>query len=231
MAATQGPLAERMIAAARELQQEPDTDAILEVSTRLAVENVEGCDVAGITLVRKERVIETPAFTHDAARRSDELQLEVGEGPALDSIRDHGVIHSADLAGDSRWRQWGPSVAEETGLRSALCLRLFTTEETVGGLNLYAFERGAFDETAIEDGLAIAAHVAVAVVAVRRVADLNLALESRTAIAAAVGILMERFNLSYERAFAVLSRISSQTNVKIRDLATELLETGTLREQ
>jgi len=217
-----------MTTAARELQSEAGPEEILGISARLAVENVKGCDVAGITLVRRDRIIETPAFTDEAARRADELQVELGEGPGIDAIREHQVIHSPDLAADARWAGWGSRTAEETGLGSALCLRLFTAEDLVGALNLYARSPGSFDEDAVEDGRALAAHVAVAVVATRRIAQLSVALDSRTSIAAAVGVVMERFDLSYERAFAVLGRISSQSNVKMRDLAAELLETGSL---
>ena len=220
-----------MTAAARELQSESDPQTLLDLSARLALLNVKGCDAAAITLVRRDKDVEIAAFTHEQARRSDELQFELGEGPVIDAIRDHQVVHSPELAGDQRWMHWGPRTVEETGLGSSLSLRLFTADDLVGGLNLYAFRPRSFDEHAVEDGLALAAHVAVALASARRIADLNVALDSRTQIAAAVGILMERFGLSYDRAFAVLGRISSQGNVKIRDLAAELLETGTLKER
>ncbi len=231
MTTVREPLAERMTAAARELQHETEPQAILDLAARLAVQNVQGCDAAGITLVRKGRISETPAYTSEAVKRSDDLQQELDEGPNLEVIREHDLTQSPNLAEDHRWPTWGPLAVAELGLNSTLCLRLFTVEDLVGALNLYSSRPGAFDEAAVQDAQALAAHVAVAVVSARRIAQLHEALDSRTSIAAAVGILMERFGLSYDRAFAVLGRISSQGNVKIRDLATELLETGSLPQQ
>jgi GAF domain-containing protein len=217
-----------MSAAARELQSETSPQVVLDVAARLAVENVKGCEAAGIVLIRRARVVETQAFTHEAARLGDALQQELGEGPGLDAIWEHRVVHSPDLAVDERWPRWAPRTAAEGGVGSLLCLRLFTTDDLVGGLNLYAFRPRAFDEAAVEDGVTLAAHIAVAVASARRIDQLNDALDSRTSIAAAVGILMQRFDLTYDRAFAVLGRISSQSNVKIRDLAAELVATGDL---
>jgi AmiR/NasT family two-component response regulator len=47
-------------------------------------------------------------------------------------------------------------------------------------------------------------------------------------IGQATGILMERFDLAPDRAFAVLSRLSSQRNVKLRQLAEEIVRTRAL---
>jgi AmiR/NasT family two-component response regulator len=58
------------------------------------------------------------------------------------------------------------------------------------------------------------------------VAGLNLALDHRTTISAAVGILMERHKVDYEAAFAALVRASNVTNVRVYELATQLVTTG-----
>lgn len=61
-----------------------------------------------------------------------------------------------------------------------------------------------------------------------QVAELEEALESNRAIGAAVGIVMERFDLDAEAALAYLKRLSSHHNRKLRDLAAELVETRRL---
>jgi AmiR/NasT family two-component response regulator len=58
------------------------------------------------------------------------------------------------------------------------------------------------------------------------VEDLELALRSRTVIAAAVGMVMERYGLSYERAFAYLRRLSQDQNVKLRLVAERTVARG-----
>jgi AmiR/NasT family two-component response regulator len=64
----------------------------------------------------------------------------------------------------------------------------------------------------------------------RKVETLEEALETRTIIGQAQGILMERFSLSADEAFAYLRRRSNTDNVKLRDLAVEIVRTRCLPE-
>lgn len=57
------------------------------------------------------------------------------------------------------------------------------------------------------------------------IANLGIALDHRTTISAALGMLMERHQLDYTAAFERLSRASQDGNVKLYDLAKELVET------
>jgi hypothetical protein len=52
---------------------------------------------------------------------------------------------------------------------------------------------------------------------------LRRALNTRTAIGQAIGLLMGRYGLSSDAAFAMICRWSQETNVKVRDLATSIL--------
>ena len=62
--------------------------------------------------------------------------------------------------------------------------------------------------------------------ALKENAHLQLALERRTMIGQACGILIERHTITADQAFAALVRVSSARNVKIYHLAEELLATG-----
>jgi len=221
-------LAERMARAARDLQDQDDPQGTLDRAVQLALDNVRGADAAGLTLVHRRRRLESPAWTSDVVDRADRLQEELGEGPCLDAIFEEQVVHAPDLLDEDRWSRWAPRVAEELDVRSMLCLRLFTHEDTVGALNLYAAEPRAFDAASRDDGLAIAAHVAVAVAAAKKIDQLSTAVQSRTVIGQAIGITMERYDLDADRAFDVLSRISPQTNRRLVDVATELVDTRRL---
>jgi AmiR/NasT family two-component response regulator len=77
-------------------------------------------------------------------------------------------------------------------------------------------------------GQTIAAMAAVVLAKSINDDQLVRALETRTHIGQATGILMERYDLDAERAFEVLRRISSQTNTKLRDLAVEIVTTRRL---
>jgi len=58
--------------------------------------------------------------------------------------------------------------------------------------------------------------------------QLAAAIETRTVIGQAIGMVMERYRLDEDRAFSVLRRISSQENVKLRDVAKQLVSTRDL---
>jgi AmiR/NasT family two-component response regulator len=51
---------------------------------------------------------------------------------------------------------------------------------------------------------------------------LRTALESRTMIGQAVGMLMERYKVDAETGFRALTRLSQERNVKVRDLAAAM---------
>lgn len=222
-------LAERLTQAALELQSAPDLDSTMETALHLAATNVPGCDMAGISLLTKDGTSRTPAWTDELVLRADQLQYSLREGPCLRAAWDERVVHSGDLASDARWPIWGPRVAQDHGLQSVLCLQLFTHEDTLGALNLYSRGRDAFAERDREEALALAAHVAVAVASADAQEHLRRAVDARTLIGQAVGIVMERYQVDAATAFRVLVRTSSHANVKLRLIAHELVETGTLR--
>lgn len=216
-----------LVAAARELQRETGSQHTLDRVVQLAVRMVDGCQHASISLNRRG-VITSPATSDATAQRVDALQYEFDQGPCLDAIRQHDWVHSSDLAHDPRWPLWGPRTAEETGIRSMMAFRLFAHRDVVGALNLFATAPGSFDEHDRDTGAALAAHAALAVVASRKIENLEIALDSRTTIGQAVGIVMERFDLEPDRAFDVLSRLSQDLDRKVRDVAQELVVTRTM---
>ena len=57
----------------------------------------------------------------------------------------------------------------------------------------------------------------------REVTTLTQALETRTAIAVATGLLAERYGVSSSRAWALITRVSSHANVKVREVARVLV--------
>lgn len=65
--------------------------------------------------------------------------------------------------------------------------------------------------------------------AVAQAEHLQTALDSRAVIDQAKGILMERFKLTPDAAFQALTRVSMETNTKVRDVATRFVATGELR--
>jgi GAF domain-containing protein len=216
-------LVNRLSDIARSLRSEEDVEHTLEKAVALAVELINGCDEAGVSLVYAKRRIDTPAATSENVRRGDALQYELNEGPCLDAIWDEETVSSPDLANEDRWPTWGPRVVEELGIRSMLCFQLFTDGSSLGALNLYSHEVEAFKDADGIEGLALASHVSVALAAAQEIETLHSAVEARTAIGQAEGILMERFDLLPHQAFAVLRRVSQETNTRLHAVAVELV--------
>ena len=215
---------EQVADAARSMQQASGTQQTLDEVVSLAPELIRGCDLVGISIITPDG-IDTPAGTDEALNRIDELQFEMREGPCFDALETHELVHSRDLATDPRWPRWGPHVAHEIGVVCVVSYRLFTTADSLGALNLYSRASDAFDLDDISNGEALAAHVAVALADSRQAEQLGIAIATRTVIGQAEGILMERFDISADQAFAVLRRVSSHSNVKLNRVAEQLVQT------
>jgi AmiR/NasT family two-component response regulator len=108
-----------------------------------------------------------------------------------------------------------------------------TNASLTGSLNSYATSPHAFDGEAREIGFVLAAHASVAARAVQERTtleqlgrQLHEALSSRDVIGQAKGILMERLRITPEDAFDALRRASQRLNLKLREIAQNLAETG-----
>lgn len=212
---------------ARALLAESDTQDTLQRIVGLAVETIDGCDHAGVTLVRSNRV-DTPAASDDIAPRVDAIQSEVDEGPCLDAIREQAVLQVDRLGGDERWPRFATRTAQQTGVQSILAFRLFVEEDTLGTLNLYSRRPNAFDRQARAIGAVFATHAAVALSTAQHDAQMDLALASRDLIGQAKGILMKRDGVTAEQAFELLREASQHLNMKVRDVAERVTYTGDL---
>ncbi len=221
-------LTNQLAVAARDLGAE-NVKVTLEKAVALAVDLIVGCDSAGVSLVHRGKKLDTPASTDDSVLHGDKLQYDLQEGPCMDAVWDQEIVISPDLAHDDRWPTWAPRVVEELGVRSMMCIQLFTDEKRLGALNLYSKRTDGFTHDGdSHEGLALAAHVAVALAAAQEIEHLETGLRNRAVIGQALGILMERFGLKEDRAFQVLQRVSSQTNRKLLLIATELVHTRRL---
>ncbi|MFW6774443.1 GAF and ANTAR domain-containing protein [Nocardioides sp. CPCC 205120] len=212
---------------ARGMQGERSTNGAMAVAVEAARDVITGCEIAAVSIVTRTG-IETPVLTHPHARDIDEWQYELSEGPCLEALQNHEVVNSNDLATDARWPRWGPRVAADLGMRSMLSHRLFSSTDTLGALNLYGTAPSAFTTQDIHNVTALAAHIGVALASAQENAHLVVALDTRTIIGQASGMLVERFDLSPEQAFAVLARISQTQNMKLNAVAEHLVRTRKL---
>lgn len=113
--------------------------------------------------------------------------------------------------------------AAEKGLRAQLAVGLYRNESSLGGLNLYSTGSDTIADDAILIAELFASQAAIALGHSQSQAQMNEALQSRKVIGQAIGILMERYRLDETQAFQFLIRASSTTNIKLRDVAAELV--------
>ena len=220
-------LAEDFGELARSLEEQDDPDVMLAEIIAAAVAMVPGVDEGSISVVTGRRNIGSQAPTGDLPMQVDALQEETQQGPCLDAAYKQLTVRVADMASETRWPEFARR-ASQAGAASMLSLQLYVEGDNLGALNLYSRTPNAFDDESEQVGLLFASHAAVAYASVRKEAQLARAVDSRDLIGQAKGILMERYKISPERAFLVLTRASQNSNRKLHDIATELVRHGTV---
>ena len=186
------------------------------------------CQHASVMMRHCAGRIETAAYTDDTALRADQLQIVYGQGPCLTAL-DAGAAHRIDdTAIDPRWNTWGVMVAG-IGIRSVLTVPLAGGDgQTIGSLNLYANRTCAFDVEDEAIAHILATHATIALEKVRLESRIRTAIDGRTAIGQAQGIVMERYGVTDEQAYSLLNGYSQQRNVKLRLIADEVAQSRML---
>lgn len=220
-------LAHQLSQMARDLQRASGTDDVMTELVRAAVALVPGAQEGSISLVHGRRTVTSEGATGELVRVMDQLQEETGQGPCLDAAFEQETVRVHDLATEDRWPRLAAR-AGEAGLHGALCLQLFVDGDDLGALNLVSREPGAFGDESEEVGLLLASHAAIAVADAFQLQGTRRALTNRDLIGQAKGVLMERFKLTPQQAFDLLTQVSQHTNRKLVDVADDLTTTGQL---
>ena len=197
-------------------------DDTLRNITTAAVELLPDVEYASITILHDDQRLETVAPTDDLLLPVDAAQYELHEGPCFQAARDTVHVISPDLAIDKRFPKYA-DVAVAAGIRAQAGLRLFDAPKANGALNLYSREVGAFED--FDTIAALFSHQsATAIEYAREIENLEEAVRTRTTIGEAIGIVMERYKLPEQRAFAFLTRLSQTSNTKLRRIAQDIVD-------
>jgi GAF domain-containing protein len=207
-------------------------DILAEITT-IARQAMPGPDAASITLIQGEKPF-TAAYDGQMAMDADELQYQRGYGPCMDAGRAGQVFLVDDMRNEQRWPDYARHAAEH-GVGSSLSVPLPFQGAMIGALNTYAGRPHAFGDEDLALAQDVAAWIALAVeraeATTRTAVDfghLRTAMLSRAIIEQAKGVLMERYKITEDQAFTLLTHASQHTNVKLRDVAEELVRTGAL---
>ncbi|MGW8066548.1 GAF and ANTAR domain-containing protein [Streptomyces ziwulingensis] len=192
------------------------------------------CEGIGITIERDGRPV-TVVSVRSAAPKLDEKQYGQDDGPCLQSLRTGEEITVRDMLAESRWGDY-PAYAAACGIRSSLSLPIAAHTHTAGALNLYAAPPAAFEGTDLAPLRSLADQATGGIALALRLADaqefagqLQNAMQSRSVIDQALGVVMGQNRCTAEEAFKILRSASQHRNIKLRDLCTELITSLTGR--
>lgn len=214
--------ADSITEAVRTLHKPRSLTDTLQTIVEVACNSVPGFDQVGISTLEKRGEVQTRAHTGELVERLDALQYALREGPCSVALQGHEVVCATALRHEKRWPHYVPQ-AWEAGVRSQLAVKLYLDHGTLGGINFYSTVHDEVSPEAQALARLFATHAAIALGHAQERDTFTEGLQTRRAIGQAIGILMERYDMNEDHAFAFLVRASSHANIKLRAVAQELV--------
>lgn len=211
-------------------QRDPDRLPLVEQIVAGAVAVIPGVVTAAVETLDRDGQLTAPVMVgDDKARSVMDTQNRSGAGPCLEALQENKQVQVLDLTADERWPEVS-SAAVAAGFRSVLCTPMEVGGRSVGVLVLLGSDTdfGDVSEDSAMLARVFAAHAALALSGAATSTQMAAALSSRDLIGQAKGILMERFKLTPDAAFALLVQTSSRTNTRLRAVCEKLCDTGVL---
>jgi GAF domain-containing protein len=206
---------------------------IAERVAKTAVLAIPNADSVSITVLSMSEA-HSVASTDERALELDGRQYASGRGPCLEAASSRTPVRAVMSETQHRWPEF-VEAAQRSGVRASLSVPLIAgglndEHELVGSLNIYSVTAAAFDSF---DESLMRLYTAAAGQAITNagrwqksrvtVTQLEQALVSRSDIDMAKGALMAVHGCDPNEAFAKLADESQRRNVKLRDVAVELL--------
>jgi GAF domain-containing protein len=205
-----------------------DTSAALRHLARMAVTVVPDGPTCAIALHRDGNYTAIIHAGHIPVT-ADEAQIEHGNGPCLQAIRTGLPVVSQDLSTETRWGGY-PAAARAQGAQGIYAHPLRHGDDVIGAINFYAHKPNIFTGPIQRIAAQFAQPAATLLNGVLHrlsqdelIGQLQAALTSRAVIDQAIGILTAQQRCPPHEAFRILRKMSQDRNVKLRDLAAELV--------
>lgn len=228
------PLASGLLDVVHALYEDgdPQPDKLLLGLLNRCVEAVPGAHWASLTerASNEDRPV-TSIATAPISYDTDVAQYESGQGPCLEAVTGSPAIGLDDIITELRWPEFRAQLAADSPVRSALSVPVPTAGRNHWSINLYSGRPHAFTAAIDQRILSVVASIGITLTALaerNRADHLQIALESNRQIGTAVGILMIVHKCTADEAFTVLRVASQHSHRKLRELAEEVVFTGTL---
>jgi GAF domain-containing protein len=192
-------------------------------------------DAAAISLVFDGVSSGTLGSSSAAARRYDELQFTIGEGPCLDSVTHRIPVLVVDLAEEPRWPAYGPAMVAHN-IRSVYAMPIVIAAGFIGALDLFRAQPGELEGDALAGAIAAAELAGVTVLDLLDV-DLQAALSdpnndawaelnalSRAEVSQATGMLVAQLGVEPAEAIVRLRAYAFATGRSATDVARDIIE-------
>jgi transcriptional regulator with GAF, ATPase, and Fis domain len=202
-----------------------DYAEMYEAVCRAALHLVDGCDHASIML-RQHGHFVTAASSDETAAFIDGLEREVGEGPCVDAIEEEAAQLDTDLTEASAWPRLRDRIVAETPVRGMAGFRLLVDDRKAGALNLFSDRPNALTRSSVDQAAVLAAFASVALMAAthkEQARTLREGLDSNREIGKAIGLMMAFHKVGDDEAFDILRRASQEMNLKISEIAGQIV--------
>lgn len=210
------------------LHESKGVDDTAEAVVRFAT-NAVGCDAAAIGVVHKRVALLTVATTEPGLGQLIDGSSSV-PNPVQSVLTSALNVQINDTGLDQRWLVWSRQ-ALDVGYLSLVVLPLSLGRRPGGVVILASGNTDGFHEDDVAIAHIVARHASIAVATAAREASLAEAVDARKLVGQAMGILMERYQMDGDQAFAVLRRYSQDTNTKLRDVAQHLIDVRKLPDE
>lgn len=165
----------------------------------------------------------------DLVARMDGIEQRLGDGPSLQALLTGAPVLMKDLSADTRWPAFNAELTNR-GFTCVLGVPLNLGTNASAALSFFAAAPRIFTEEIIKDaelfgqvaGRALRLGLRIAAAELHS-EDLTAALDHRTAIDMARGIIMAQNRCTGEEAFNILRSVSSTRNEKLHDVAVQVV--------
>lgn len=189
---------------------------------------------AGVMLADPQGDLRFVAASDEIIRKIESLQIELGEGPCLLAYQTRAGVVITDLAIDDTFPRFGPRAIKQ-GLLAVHSFPMQVLKRSIGALNLYRRESGAFDKADADAGQILADIATTSILNARTAEEsqrlnrqLQYALDSRIVIEQAKGKLSEQWSVDVSEAFTHLRRYARSRGAKLHVVAQQVVS-GDLR--